>query len=130
MFRFAPLLAGTLSLALLVTTACTTGSAATQTGGSPAAQQLTVTVGNSMSFDPSTMTVHAGQPVELTLDNTGAMPHDFSLTEGVSEPVKIAASGGQRASGTFTIETPGTYAFDCSMPGHAAAGMRGTITAQ
>jgi len=58
------------------------------------------------------------------------MPHDFSLTDGVAQPVKITATGGQSASGTFTIEKPGTYSFDCSMPGHAAAGMRGTIAAE
>jgi uncharacterized cupredoxin-like copper-binding protein len=25
------------------------------------------------------------------------------------------------------LPTPGDYTFECSMPGHAAAGMRGTI---
>jgi uncharacterized cupredoxin-like copper-binding protein len=46
----------------------------------------------------------------------------------VSRPVKIEAQGGQTARGAFTIDTPGTYTFVCTVPGHAAAGMRGTIT--
>jgi uncharacterized cupredoxin-like copper-binding protein len=83
-----------------------------------------------MDFNPSTFTVHAGQPVQLTLQNTSQTPHDFSLGQGASQPIKITAQGGQTASGTFTIDKPGTYSFDCSMPGHAMAGMRGTITAQ
>jgi len=124
--------------AMLVVSACTGGGATTGTtsmpvpaaSGSDAVQQVTVTVGNGMSFDPASITVHAGQPVQLTLRNTGLMPHDLSLSDGVAQPVKIAASGGQAASGTFTVDNPGTYAFDCSMPGHASAGMRGTITAQ
>lgn len=40
------------------------------------------------------------------------------------------AAGGQSASGTFTIDRPGTYTFICSQPGHEAGGMKGTITAQ
>ena len=71
-----------------------------------------------------------GQPVQLTLRNTGVAQHDFTLTDGVAQPVKITAAGGQTASGTFTIESPGTYTFECSMPGHAAAGMQGSLTAE
>jgi nitrite reductase (NO-forming) len=113
---------------------------ATQTGGTatgaaipaPAvpggAQQVTLTLGDSLRFAPQSVVVRAGQPVELTLRNGGSIPHDFALAEGVSGPVKIEAQGGQTASGTFLIDSPGTYSFVCSVPGHAAAGMRGSIT--
>jgi nitrite reductase (NO-forming) len=94
------------------------------------AQRVTVTVGNSMHFAPPSIVVRAGQPVELTLRNGGGIPHDFTLNEGVTGPVQIVAQGGRTARGTFTIDTPGTYEFVCAVPGHAAAGMRGTITAQ
>jgi len=128
-----------LAAGLTLTTAC----AGTVTTGGPGAsvampapapvtgtQQVTVTVGSAMNFTPPSIVVRAGQPVELTLRNGGGIPHDFTLAEGVSRPVKIEAQGGQTARGTFTIDTPGTYTFDCSVPGHAPAGMRGTITAQ
>jgi nitrite reductase (NO-forming) len=127
--------------ALALATACAGGPAVP---GGPAAapapvqaavaptgvQQVTVRVGDGMRFDPSAIAVTAGQPVQLTLESVGGAEHDFTLTEGVARPVKIAAAGQQTASGTFTIERPGTYAFVCSVPGHALAGMRGTITAQ
>jgi uncharacterized cupredoxin-like copper-binding protein len=128
-----------LAAGVALTTAC---GATVATGGpgasvaipapAPAAgvQQVTVTVGSAMQFAPSSLVVRVGQPVELTLRNGGGIPHDFTLTEGTSRPVKIEAQSGQTARGTFTIDTPGTYAFVCSVPGHAAAGMRGTITAQ
>ena len=107
------------------------GSVAIQAPASAAgAQQLTVTVGNSMQFAPASLVVRAGQPVELTLRNGGGIPHDFTLADGVAQPVKIEAQGGRTARGAFTIDTPGTYTFICTVPGHAAAGMRGTITAQ
>jgi uncharacterized cupredoxin-like copper-binding protein len=83
-------------------------------------QRITLTVANAMAFTPAAIRVHAGQPVELTLKNDGQMRHDFSLT----------AAGGQTASRTFTLDQPGTFTFECSQPGHASAGMHGTITAQ
>jgi uncharacterized cupredoxin-like copper-binding protein len=83
-----------------------------------------------MSFDPSSITVRAGQPVQLSLQNQGQLPHDCAVSDGVAQPVKITAMGGQTATAQIMIVEPGTYSFECSMPGHAAAAMRGTITAQ
>ena len=128
-----------LIVGVVLTTACgatvaTAGPGATPATPAPAsaagAQQIAVTVGSAMQFAPSSLVVRAGQPVKLTLRNGGGIPHDVTLAEGASRPVKIEAQGGQTARGTFTIDSPGTFAFVCSVPGHAAAGMRGTITAQ
>lgn len=86
---------------------------------------------DAMKFDPATLTAKAGQPIQLTLDNSGGQTvHDFDMTEGVSAPVKIVAQPGQKANGTFTISKPGTYAFFCGEPGHEQAGMKGTLTIQ
>ena len=127
-------------IALVALTAACGGAATTGGPGAGVAvpapataggtQRVIVTVGNSMQFAPASIVVRAGQPVELTLRNGGGIPHDFTLAEGAAQPVTIAAQGGQTARGTFTFATPGTYAFVCAVPGHAAAGMRGTLTAQ
>lgn len=92
--------------------------------------RVTVNVGNAERFQPSSIVVRAGQPVELTLRNEGRIQHDFTLTDGVVQPVKVVASGGQTASATFTLDQPGTYMFICSVSGHVSAGMKGTITAE
>ncbi len=125
---------------LALTTACSGAAAAnpapdagatTPAASSVAgAQQVTIEVGNAMTFTPSAITVRAGQPVELALRNEGFIPHDFTLSQGVSQKVKLEADGSETARATFTIERPGTYTFICSVPGHAEAGMRGTITAR
>jgi uncharacterized cupredoxin-like copper-binding protein len=94
------------------------------------AQQVTVKVGNSMSFEPKSIALRAGQLVELTVQNTGHVPHDFTLTSGVAAPVVVQAPGGKTATATFTIQKPGTYTFVCGVPGHADAGMRGTLTVE
>jgi len=137
MHKFNLLLIALFGFAVLVTAACGSGAAASgastataATVGADGTQRITVTVGSGMSFDPATISVNAGQPVEFTLTNTGDQPHDLSLSKGVDQPVKITAAGGQTASATFTLMQPVSYGFDCSMPGHSLAGMKGTIIAQ
>ena len=122
-----------LASGLLLLTACSSPantSTAPQARASATAQMVSVQATDSLKFEPSSITVKARQPVQLTLSNTGQMQHDWSLDQGAGQPVKITANAGQSASGTFTIQQPGTYTFICSVPGHAAAGMKGTITAQ
>ena len=108
-----------------------TGSAPAA-AASPAAagQQLSVTALDTMHFEPSTLTAKAGQPIIVTLKNGGQTLHDFSMTEGPAQPVKIQVQPGQTGSATFTIDKPGSYTFFCSQPGHEAAGMKGTLTVQ
>ena len=96
--------------------------------GPSAPQQLTVSAMDTMRFDPPTLTVRAGQPIQLTLSNTGQLVHDFAMRDGVPQPITIIAQPGRQASGTFTIERPGTYTYYCSEPGHEQAGMKGVLT--
>jgi len=42
--------------------------------------------------------------------------------------VDLPARPGQTARLRFRIDTPGIYRILCSMPGHAEAGMTGTLT--
>lgn len=94
------------------------------------AQQITVKTMDTMKFDPTTLTVKAGQPVEITVQNDGQIVHDFSLKTGVAAPIEVNAQPKNKATGTFIVVTPGTYEFICAEPGHADAGMKGTLTVQ
>ena len=125
-------------IAVLITAACGAASASPSEPvlGTPVAttsagaQQVTIHAFDAMRFEPNVITVHVGQTVELTLTNDGSSDHDFALSEGVAEPVKIVVKGGQSAMSTFTLDRPGTYSFTCSQFGHAGAGMRGVLIAQ
>jgi nitrite reductase (NO-forming) len=126
------LLIGFIAL-LPVLAACTSATATKPSDGAAsgsATQQLTVKAMDTMKFDPPTLSAKAGQPIQVTLDNTGQLVHDFSVTEGVSQPVKTIAQPSQKAVATFTIDKPGTYTYFCSQPGHEEAGMKGTLTIQ
>jgi uncharacterized cupredoxin-like copper-binding protein len=62
-------------------------------------------------------------PLTVTLVDHGAVFHTFKI-EGTSRYVQTNA--GQTAAGTVTL-AKGTYMFECTVPGHAAAGMKGII---
>ncbi len=124
---------------LALTVACSSGASATparsqsnSSAPSSAAQQLTVRGLDTMRFEPAQLTLKAGQPVQLTFENAGAIVHDFTLTsdQGVAQKVQAVAQSGSSSVANFTIERPGTYSFVCEQPGHAPAGMRGTIVVQ
>jgi plastocyanin len=73
----------------------------------------------------STTTLHARPgAVTVSLANRDLFWHTFTIQRlGVNVGVPV---GGTR-SVSFTV-APGTYTFMCTIPGHAAAGMRGTLT--
>lgn len=116
-----------------------------------AAPQVLTVEAVDLGFSPPTLEVTAGQPIKLTLQNNGALEHDFSVTEipiegtaeeaggsghaaghGDSEEpdLHVSALGGQTATLEFTPTEPGRYDFWCTVAGHKEAGMIGTLVVQ
>jgi nitrite reductase (NO-forming) len=77
-----------------------------------------------LGFKPNTITVDAPGRYAITLKNTGAIPHDLTFADGSTTS---AVAGGQSATVEVDVPAAGTT-FICSIPGHAAAGMKGTVT--
>lgn len=116
------------SAAMTTATMATGGEATMPAGGGAADGPITVTMNDTMKFDPATMTVAAGSEVSIHLVNAGAIEHDFSLDES---DVDEALDGGDEDDFTFTAPSePGTYEYYCSVPGHAQAGMKGELVVQ
>jgi nitrite reductase (NO-forming) len=89
------------------------------------AQEINLT-STEFKFAPRHMTVVAGQPVTLVLDNSGAtVEHDITADE---LGVYLRAKAGEVVKGSYTFDKPGTYAFKCSLPGHKETGMDGILT--
>jgi len=76
-----------------------------------------------LKFDPNTVDVAAPGPYEVTFVNDGATIHDLTFANDTAHP----ADPGQTV--TFTVNIPaGGTTFICAVPGHADAGMTGTVT--
>ncbi len=101
-----------------------------------------------VSFTPGVLEVKAGEVIEIAIQNTEATLHDFTIDK-VDADVHISYLGGtgqheheeaakdadvhfaltEAGSGVvhLKIHEPGEYVFYCSVTGHQAAGMEGTL---
>lgn len=90
----------------------------------PVATTVAVTAGEPAEFryTLSKRAVAMG-PLTFKVTNKGAIAHDFKLAG--KKTVKLAK--GKSATLRVTIAKPGRYAYLCTLPGHAAAGMKGVL---
>jgi plastocyanin len=79
-----------------------------------------------LKFLASSATAKAGK-VTIKMLNKSSVMHDIAIQgNGVQQTGPLVSNGG-----TSTVSAnlkPGTYTFLCTVPGHAAAGMKGTLT--
>jgi plastocyanin len=79
-----------------------------------------------LKFEKDSLTAPAGE-VTLVMENPSSVDHNIAIEGGgVDEVGEIVGQGGT-SQVTATVE-PGEYTFYCSVPGHQAAGMEGTLT--
>lgn len=124
-----------------------TGCAGT-TPSEAGAPEITVRA-TDFSYSPSSITVAVGQPVTITLENDGAIEHDFVVDQinvkdvessetgpaahhqmghdEVTYDLHFYAKAKDSATLKFTALEPGTYKIYCSIEGHEAAGMIGEL---
>lgn len=109
-------------LALVALTLAACGASATPT---PPPLAVALKAGDIM-FDTTAITAKVGQPVTVTITNTGALEHSFVID---ALDVKIEhVQPGQTGTATFTPTEAGTFDFYCNVAGHKEAGMKGTLT--
>jgi plastocyanin len=77
----------------------------------------------SFEFTPTELAVGAGENVTIVLHSVDVL-HDFVVK---SRGHIVSARRNKTARGGLKIDKAGTYRFWCSVSGHRAAGMRGTI---
>ena len=81
---------------------------------------------SALKFDKSSLTAKAGK-VTLEMANPSQLPHAVAIKgNGVDVDGKTVGNG--ETSTASTDLKPGTYTFYCPVPGHEAAGMKGTLT--
>jgi uncharacterized cupredoxin-like copper-binding protein len=113
--------------ALVVLIAAVSLVAAVSAFGGPsstAATTVTVTLGKPSEFKItlSKKTIVKGVTT-FKVTNKGGISHDFKIAGKKTPSLKT----GKAATLKATLKT-GKYPFLCTLPGHAAAGMKGTLT--
>jgi len=103
------------------------------------AETLTLKAAN-MAFETKELKIEMGKTYKLVLENSDSLDHDFAVKQiGVKlahsthgdehggADLHIHAAAGKSESVEFTATEPGKYQFVCTVPGHEAAGMVGTL---
>ena len=100
------------------------GSALAAPASHSATKTTTVTVAaTNFKFKLSKMSVPKGK-VSFVVTNKSTIPHDFKINGKVTPMIK----GGKSATLVVTFAKAGKFPYLCTVPGHAAAGMKGTLT--
>ncbi len=112
-----------------------------------AVQTIEVDMSDGLRFEPSNVTVKQGDTVKFVVHNKGKMKHEMVLGTNDSlmghakmmmkfpgmehdEPHMAHVAPGESMVMGCQFTKAGTFNFGCLVPGHYAAGMKGTITVQ
>jgi len=112
-------------------------------GGSSSSSTTPATTGGGGAGGGSTVKISADPSGALKYEQTdvsataGSITIDFTNMSSLPHDVTIEGNGASGATDQITDSTtsttvdlePGTYTFFCSVDGHRAAGMEGTLTA-
>jgi plastocyanin len=86
------------------------------------ALQIDADPGGQLLFTASKATAPAGK-VTINFANTSGVDHNIAIAGKGKTPIT------PNGKGSFTATyAPGTYTYICEVPGHAQAGMKGTLT--
>ena len=80
--------------------------------------------GVDLGFEPGEISVDAAGRYAINFRNDGAIPHDITFPDGTTTGM---IDGGGAGTVEFDVPAAG-LSFICSIPGHADAGMKGTIS--
>jgi plastocyanin len=108
------------------TSAATSSAAAA--GGASGNLAIAANPSGQLAYDKKTLSAKAGK-VTITMTNMSPVGHNITIQQGTSGSVLGATPTFNGGTKSVTVNlTAGTYTFFCSVPGHRAAGMVGTLT--
>ena len=79
-----------------------------------------------IAFDTTTLTSKPGK-VTIDFDNPAALEHNVAIEQD-GKHIAISETLAEGKTSVSADLAPGTYTFLCTVPGHAEAGMEGTLT--
>lgn len=106
-----------------------TTAASPSSAGAGANLSLEANPEGQLKYNTTSLTAKAGK-VSIAFTNSSPVGHNVTIESASGEKVGATPTF-QGGSKTLTLNLkPGTYKFFCSVPGHQAAGMEGTLTVQ
>jgi plastocyanin len=100
--------------------------AATNGGGEATTLDNPADASGALKFQKDSLTAPSGE-ITLRMENPSSVEHNIAVKNGgIDEKGEIVGQG-ETSEVTVNLEA-GDYTFYCSVPGHEAAGMEGTLT--
>ena len=104
------------------------GAGSTPVNGTPVVGNTTLTMSEKeFSITPATVKAHTGK-IDFLVNNDGTIVHNFAVNVDGKVVQSSDVKPGQKIPFSVSISKPGEYTFYCAIPGHEAAGMKGTLT--
>ncbi len=106
----------------------TTGTPAPPSSPAAAATTLKLAANpaGQLAYTSKSLSAKAGK-VTIDFSNASPVEHDVAIAQGSTVAGQTPVFTGGSKTLTITLK-PGSYAFYCTVPGHRAAGMEGTLT--
>jgi plastocyanin len=109
-------------------TASSSSSAPAPAAGGGGGLSLAANPSGQLKYDKSSLTAKSGT-VKINFTNMSPVGHNMTIQSGTNGPVIGATPTFMGGSKTLSVKLkPGKYTFFCSVPGHRAGGMVGTLT--
>lgn len=125
---------------LLIIAAALLAACGGEEASGPEPFAITITGDDAFVYDPASFSVETGAEVNLTFKNIGGLDHNWIVVTADTDVLTVTdasayaginagmTTGGSEKTFTFTAPEPGTYKYVCTVAGHAAGGMVGTLT--
>jgi plastocyanin len=109
-------------------TSAGTGTSSAAAGGGSSNLSIAANSSGSLAYDKKTLDAKAGK-VTITMTNLSPVGHNITVQKGTNGAVLGATPTFQGGTKSVSLNLkPGKYTFYCSVPGHRAGGMVGTLT--
>jgi plastocyanin len=110
------------------TASSTTATSGGSSGGASSALKISADPSGQLAYEQKSVTAKAGD-VNVDFTNDSSTTHDVCIQSSSGDQLGCTDQiAGDSASKDFGTLKAGTYTFYCSVDGHEAAGMKGTLT--
>lgn len=111
------------------TTAATSTTSTTQAAGGGGTISLSADPNGDLAYQETSLTAKAGKAT-IDFDNPAPLSHDVCVEDSSGKELGCSDVIQQDKTTLDVDLKPGAYTYFCSVDGHEAAGMKGTLTVQ